>query len=69
MNEEIVIDGYNGKIINIQDVPSLREAVLWYKNNFLQEQYQDQVKNAAESAHKYSYPKVLSDYYHAHWNS
>lgn len=69
MNEEIVIDGFNGKIINIQDVPSLRKAVLWYKNNFLQDQYQTQVKNALDSAHKYSYPKVLSDYYDAHWNS
>jgi glycosyltransferase involved in cell wall biosynthesis len=69
MNEEIVIHGFNGKIINIQDVHSLRDAVLWYKNNFNKDEYRTQVKNAMESAHKYSYPKVLSDYYHANWNS
>jgi glycosyltransferase involved in cell wall biosynthesis len=69
MNEEIVIHGFNGKIINIQDVPSLRDAVLWYKNNFKKDEYRSQVKNALESAVKYSYPKVLSDYYHANWNS
>jgi glycosyltransferase involved in cell wall biosynthesis len=69
MNEEIVIHGFNGKIINIQDVHSLRDAVLWYKNNFNKDEYRIQVKNALESAHKYSYPKVLSDYYHANWNS
>jgi glycosyltransferase involved in cell wall biosynthesis len=69
MNEEIVIDGFNGKIVNIQDVQSLRDAVLWYKNNFLQDEYHTQVKNALESAHKYSYPKVLSNYYDTHWYS
>ena len=69
MNEEIVIDGFNGKIVNIQDVQGLRDAVEWYKNNFLLDEYQTQVKNALESAHKYSYPKVLSDYYDTHWYS
>jgi glycosyltransferase involved in cell wall biosynthesis len=69
MNEEIVIDGFNGKIVNIQDVQGLRDAAEWYKNNFLLDEYQTQVKNALESAHKYSYPKVLSDYYDTHWYS
>jgi glycosyltransferase involved in cell wall biosynthesis len=69
MNEEVVIDGFNGKIVNIQDVQSIRDAVVWYKNNFLQDEYQTQVKNALDSAHKYSYPKVLSDYYDTHWDS
>ena len=69
MNEEIVVDGFNGKIVNIQDVQSIRDAVVWYKNNFLQDEYQSQVKNALDSAHEYSYPKVLSDYYDTHWYS
>ena len=69
MNEEIVIDGVNGKIVNIQDVQSIRDAVVWYKNNFLLDEYQSQVMNALDSAHKYSYPKVLSDYYDTHWYS
>jgi glycosyltransferase involved in cell wall biosynthesis len=69
MNEEIVIHGFNGKIINVQDVQGLRDAAIWYQNNFLQDKYLTQVKNAVESAQKYSYPKVLSDYYHANWNS
>jgi glycosyltransferase involved in cell wall biosynthesis len=69
MNEEIVTHGFNGRIINVQDVQGLRDAILWYQNNFLQDEYLTHVKNAVASAQKYSYPKVLSDYYHAHWNS
>jgi glycosyltransferase involved in cell wall biosynthesis len=69
MNEEIVINGFNGRIINVQDVQGLSDAILWYQNNFLEDEYLTHVKNAVESAQKYAYPKVLSDYYHAHWNS
>jgi glycosyltransferase involved in cell wall biosynthesis len=69
MNEEIVINGFNGRIINVQDIQGLRDAILWYQNNFLQDEYLIHVKNAVRSAQNYSYPKVLSDYYHAHWNS
>jgi glycosyltransferase involved in cell wall biosynthesis len=68
MHTEVIIDGYNGKIVETKNNLELEKAMMWFVDNFQTNEYKIMCDNARKSFDKYEYPKVLEEYFND-WNS